>query len=306
MTVQYHPSALGLRSAGKTAAIGAWECRLPTQELCWTDGVYDLFGLRRGDIVRRADILDLYEESSRREMDRLRSQSLASGQPFSLDCRIRTESGAPRWMRLVAGVDRHAGRNARIFGSKQDITAEKGAWRALASQAEPRTLISDIGLKRFDDALREFQTRAAGFGCALAVYALDDEAQIRAAFGAGACDAAVKTIGERLRRLFPDALAIAPLAQGSFALLLAVPPQSARLAGTLESARQLVKRPMTHGAFVIDLPISAGVATATASAAMLSRLVAGAEAGLKAARLQGGNRLRQFDGPLLAAAAPAR
>ena len=42
--------------AALMAGIGAWECRLATSELSWTDGVYDLFGLARGSTLHRASI----------------------------------------------------------------------------------------------------------------------------------------------------------------------------------------------------------------------------------------------------------
>jgi two-component system sensor kinase FixL len=119
------------------ARIGVWECDLATEALTWTDGVYDLFELPRGFPLERARIVQYYDEESRREMERLRARTIRDGGSFSLDVHIRTAKGNERWLRLTADVERENGRSVRIFGTKQDITAEKSAQekvRALQAQ----------------------------------------------------------------------------------------------------------------------------------------------------------------------------
>lgn len=119
------------------ARIGVWECDLATEALTWTDGVYDLFELPRGSPIDRGTALALYDESSRLEMERLRDRTIRDGGSFTLDIRVRTAKGNPRWIRLTGDVEREDGRSVRIFGTKQDITAEKSAQeRVRALQAE--------------------------------------------------------------------------------------------------------------------------------------------------------------------------
>jgi len=109
------------------ARIGVWECDLASDELAWTDTVYDLFELPRGSPVRRSDMVLLYEANSRREMERLRAEAIANGTGFSVEVRIRTARGNERWIRLTADVEQEDGRSVRIFGTKQDISEEKAA-----------------------------------------------------------------------------------------------------------------------------------------------------------------------------------
>ncbi len=119
------------------ARIGVWECDLATEALTWTDGVYDLFELPRGSPLDRAEIVRLYDEESRLEMERLRARTIRDGGSFSLDIHITTAKGNDRWIRLTGDVERENGRSVRIFGTKQDITAEKQAQekvRALQAQ----------------------------------------------------------------------------------------------------------------------------------------------------------------------------
>lgn len=124
--------------ASALARIGVWECDLATEALTWTDGVYDLFELPRGSPITRPQVLALYDEESRREMERLRAQAIAEGGSFALDIHIRTAKGNARWLRLTADVEREQGRPVRIFGTKQDITAEKLA------QAKVRALQAEL------------------------------------------------------------------------------------------------------------------------------------------------------------------
>lgn len=284
-------------------AIGAWECQLASQALTWTDGVYDIFGLRRGSTIHRGDTLDLYEEQSRLEMNRLRSRAISTGQAFSLDCRLKAADGQRRWMRLLVGVEHRHGRPARIFGSKQDITAEKALWTDLIRSAEPRAIAPDTLLQGFEDALRRYNGRTDGRDHALVIYAIDDAADLLATYGAAACEGVMRSLEQRLARLFPDAIASGRLIGTSFGLLVPVSQERSRLVGMLESARRLLQRPVSHGPFVIDFTISAGAATGSAIGEAVSRqqLFAGAEAGLKAARLTGGEKLRLFDGPIAGA-----
>ena len=115
------------------AKIGVWECDLATEELIWTDMVYDIFGIRRGTSIRREEILQLYEPNSRQELERLRSEAIKCGTGFTLDVRIRPQASKVRWVRLTAEVEREDGRSVRIFGTKQDISSEKTASEKLQS-----------------------------------------------------------------------------------------------------------------------------------------------------------------------------
>jgi C4-dicarboxylate-specific signal transduction histidine kinase len=130
------------------ASIGVWECDLASETLTWTDGVYDLFELPRGSPIGRDMILSLYDEESRREMERLRALTVRDGGSFSLDIHIRTAKGNERWIRLTADVERENGRSVRVFGTKQDITAEKSAQeevRALQARLIHMSRVSAMG-----------------------------------------------------------------------------------------------------------------------------------------------------------------
>lgn len=285
------------------AALGAWECNLANETLSWTDGVYDLFSLQRGSEIYRKATLDLYDERSRREMEQHRSNAIRTGQGFALDCRIRTVSGDKRWMRLIVGVGYQHGRPIRIFGSKQDVTAEKGLWSGVSSltRAEPPT--SPAARRSFTDAFRQFRQ---GQGrdterLALAIFEIDRFPTIVENHGQAAGDDVIRCFGERLRRLFPDALAIDQTGPGAFTLLLRVPGDKGYLASMLAGTRKLLCRPMPRGYLVIDFTLSIGAALLKPEGDReQNEIFTEAQAALHVAGLAGGDCVRVFDGPVTA------
>lgn len=286
-------------SAAAPGVFGAWECRLPAQALSWTDGVYDLFGLARGSTLSRSMTLEHYREDSRREMERLRSEAIRTGRGFALDCRIRTPRGEDRWMRLLVGVGRENGRVTRIFGSKQDVTAEKTMWSGLsaAARGEPQTALQgSSGLaQRLREAVRGERTAQADL--ALAIVDVDGDGKLEERFGHAAASEALRCMNARLARLFPDALLMETIGPGCFALLLHLPGGQRTLAPTLDGAQTLLARPISHGSQTVVPVMAIGAALSNASHRDdPGKFVAEAEAALLAAKSAGPGRCRIFGG----------
>lgn len=286
-----------------SAAIGAWECNLANETLSWTDGVYDLFGLKRDSAIYRSATLDLYEDRSRREMNQLRSTAISTGQGFALDCRIRSAAGEKRWMRLVVGVGHQHGRPIRIFGSKQDVTAEKGLWAEVAALARTEAPVGLQAHRGLTDLLRQFRYERGRDieRLAVAVFEIDGFRGVLENYGKAAGDALQHCVIERLKRFFPDALAVEPVCPGTFALLLRMPGDRHYLSTVLDGTRRLLCRPISHGALVVDFTVSIGAALLLPGGHREPQEVfAEAEAALHVAGMAGGNCVRVFDGPVAA------
>lgn len=285
---------------------GAWSCDLATEVLSWTEGVYDLFGLARGSTLKRAATLDVYQSQSRSEMEQRRAAAIKTGKGFSLDCQLRT-GGQSRWMRLRVGVTYEQGRPVRIFGSKQDVTAEKLMWDGLVTLAGNDPLTGLANRRAFEEAARELSRHADGaHGFALAVLSLDDFETIRALHDHAGANECLRCLGERLARLFPDAVLVSRIGGGEFALLLRVPGGHAALAATMEGAHRLLSRPVTRDALAIEIGISVGAALLKpAHRNEPKKLFAEADSALYVAKAAGKNRVRIFDGMVAKPVAPA-
>lgn len=111
--------------------IGVWECDLASEELTWTDTIYDLFDLPRQSKVDRASTLERYDPTCRRELERVRAASIETCSNFTVDVALRNKTGDTRWIRITGDVEQEDGRAVRIFGTKQDITLEKVAQQTI-------------------------------------------------------------------------------------------------------------------------------------------------------------------------------
>jgi diguanylate cyclase (GGDEF)-like protein len=283
--------------ASRLAKFGAWECDLETDELTWTDGVYDLFDIPRGLPLHRSMVVDCYHDDSRRLMECMRSEALAGGGRFSIEASIRTHRGENRWMRLTAEVVFAGGRAVRLFGSKQDITQEKELWDRLRQLAErdPLTGLANRGV--FEARCHELAKRELGdvSVSALALVDLDRFKDINDRLGHAAGDECLRQIAYRLYRLFGDRNLVARIGGDEFALLLQGPCSPQQIKHTLAHALRMLCRPV----FWRDLRIDAGVSI---GAAILkqpvchdpSLLFAEADSALYAAKAAGRRRVRIF------------
>jgi PAS domain S-box-containing protein len=201
------------------ARIGAWECELETERLTWTAGVHDIFGYPMGNPLRRADIVDLYIDESRRDMELARAEVIRSGRAVTLDAEIRTWRGERRWMRLSINAVREGGRPVRIFGSKQDITSDRQAMESLRHQAETDPLTGLANRSVFQARYREVVSDSLnhGFASALALVDLDRFKELNDTFGHSAGDACLCEVARRLRRAFHNVGLIARLGGDEFA-----------------------------------------------------------------------------------------
>lgn len=279
------------------AGIGAWECRLATSELAWTDGVYDLFGLPRGQALHRPSIVDLYHNDSRAEMERLRGRLIATGQGFVMDARIRTAAGAERWMRLSASVTHQHGRPLRIHGAKQDITGEKDMWQGLHRLAYSDPLTGLANRRAFEMQLADLR-RHAGDGRALGVLAivdLDNLKPINDRFGHAAGDECLRQIAMRLETSLSDAAIVARIGGDEFGLLLCSAAGRPYLLHRLAEAQKALARPVTWRDGRIELSASIGATILRPERQHdPEQLFAEADSALYVAKAAGRNRLRLF------------
>jgi len=282
------------------ARIGAWECDIATERLTWTSGVYDIFGYPEGNPLRRASIVDLYIDESRRNMELARAEVIRSGSAVSLDTEIRTWRGESRWMRLSINALEEGGRTVRIFGAKQDVTSERQALDALRRQAEtdPLTGLANrhVFQARYSDVVGD--TLNYGFASALVLIDLDRFKELNDTFGHEAGDACLREIGMRLRRAFRDAGLVARLGGDEFALILHAPTTPARIAQVLQKTVAMLCRPFFWNGLRLEVGASIGVALVSRPhRRRIAELFADADMALYAAKAAGRNMVHIFGEP---------
>jgi diguanylate cyclase (GGDEF)-like protein len=277
------------------ARIGAWECDLATERLSWTQGVYDIFGYPVSNPLRRADIVDLYVDESRRDMELARAEVVRSGRPVTVDTEIRTWRNEKRWMRLGINAVQEGGRSVRIFGSKQDITADRLATESLRQQAEtdPLTGLANRGI--FQARYREVvgDSLNHGFASALVLIDLDGFKQLNDRFGHLAGDASLCEIAQRLRRAFHHVGLVARLGGDEFAIILRAPTNPTRIARVLEQTVTMLSRPLFWNGLHLEVGASIGAALiGRPHRRQIVELFAEADVALYEAKAAGRNRVR--------------
>jgi diguanylate cyclase (GGDEF)-like protein len=276
------------------ARIGAWECELETERLTWTSGVYDIFGYPMGNPLRRASIVDLYVDESRRNMELARAEVIRSGRAVSLDAEIRTWRGERRWMRLLINTD---GRRARIFGSKQDITSDRQATENLRRQAETDPLTGLANRSVFQARYRAVVGDSVnhGFASALVLIDLDRFKELNDTFGHPAGDACLCEVALRLGQAFRNAGLVARLGGDEFALILRAPADPARIARVLQETVVMLSRPLFWNGLRLEVGASIGAAlVGRPHRRRIVELFAEADTALYDAKAAGRNKVHLF------------
>lgn len=277
--------------------VGAWECDLATERLTWTSGVYDIFGYPIGNPLRRANIVDLYIDESRRNMELARAEVIRSGCSLSLDTEIRTWCGESRWMRLSINMAAEDGRPVRIYGAKRDITSERQALEALRQQAETDPLTGLANRHVFEARYRDVVGDGLnyGFASALVLIDLDRFKELNDAFGHEAGDACLREIAVRLRRAFRGAGLVARLGGDEFALILHAPTAPARIEHVLQKTVAMLCRPFFWNGLRLDVGASIGAALVSRPhRRRIAELFAEADTALYAAKTSGRNKVHVF------------
>lgn len=281
--------------AVEAAGIGAWECRLPEEKLVWSGTTYDIFGVPRDHPLERRDALNFYSRESLAALHETRARALQAGTGFTLDTEIITTSGARRWMRITATVERNGDVPRRLFGLKQDITDEKRLLEQARYLAEFDAMTGIANRTRFEAGLaalcRDFGS-AARPG-ALVLIDLDGFKLINDTFGHVAGDECLKEAATRLSRVCRGAGLVSRVGGDEFAVLVPAGTEmgvtEALAAGIVDALAEPVCR---EG---IAFSFSASVGIAAAWACTPRELFAQADAALYEAKDAGRNTYRVFD-----------
>ncbi len=279
------------------ARVGAWQCELETERLTWTPGVHDIFGYPAGNPLRRADIVDLYIDQSRHDMELARAEVIRSGRPVTLDAEIRTWRGERRWMRLSIDAGCEDGRTVRIFGCKQDITSDRLAMENLRQQAETDSLTGLANRSLFQSRYREVVSDSLNhaFASALVLIDLDRFKSLNDTYGHAAGDACLCEVAQRLKRAFHNAGLIARLGGDEFALILHAPTSPARIAHVLRQAVMMLNRPLFWNGLRLEVGASVGVALiGRPHRRRITELFAEADIALYDAKAAGRNKVHLF------------
>jgi len=275
--------------ASMAARMGAWQCELPTEQLTWSNGTYDLFGLSRSSSLVRRDILKTYTEESLARLQRTRGGALEAGDGFTLDAEIQGADFGKRWIRISATVERRNGEPVRLFGIKQDITEERKTLEHMRHLAEHDVMTGLANRTQFQVRLAEI-CGPHGTGGVLMLVDLDGFKEINDTLGHAIGDECLIEFTRRLSGTCQAADLIARIGGDEFAVIFDASASPQAIASTAQHLVDATRIPMTCAGHTFR--VSASVGFAFAEGETPTALFTNADLALYAAKAAGGNAYR--------------
>ncbi len=130
-----------LRRAVQIARIGGWELDLQTMQPAWSEEVYAIHEVERGQSPTLTEAINFYHPNSRPVIASAVEQAIKDGTPYDLELQFITARGRHLWVRAMGEADRVDGKTTRLFGTFQDITERKLAELSLRDRETQSNLI---------------------------------------------------------------------------------------------------------------------------------------------------------------------
>ncbi len=145
-----------LAEAQRMARIGSWNWDMTTGEITWSDELYRIFGLQRGDTNLHDDVMPLVHSEDRDRLNHTLEHAMRTNEAYELDYRIRRSDGEERVLHTHGDVAIDEGGSlSAMFGATQDITELRQAECELrATNEQLRALSGMLQAAREEEGIR--------------------------------------------------------------------------------------------------------------------------------------------------------
>lgn len=115
-----------LDRAQRAAGLGTWDWNPATNEVIWSDGIYEILGLKPRCFAPSIERWrEFVLEEDREHVRMLAERAMHVGGDFNIEFRIRRSDGEVRWLASVGRVETSAEGGLRMLGVNVDITQRK-------------------------------------------------------------------------------------------------------------------------------------------------------------------------------------
>nr|WP_312912591.1 ATP-binding protein [Natronosalvus caseinilyticus] len=125
-----------LEKTERIADVGGWEIDVETQDVFWTDHIFEVLEVDADEEPPLEEAIDMYHEDDQPIVQEAVENALDSGESFDVEARIRTDSDDVRWLRLQGVPETVDGEIISLRGAVQDITERRQRERRLEEVVE--------------------------------------------------------------------------------------------------------------------------------------------------------------------------
>jgi len=112
--------------AQRIAQIGSWEDYLPTNDLRWSEEMYEIMGFPPNEPVNLTETTKVFPQEELVRFQRAVNNAIKKGKPYNMDYKIIRADGSVRYIHDEGTIIRdEKGNPIWMFGTTQDITDRK-------------------------------------------------------------------------------------------------------------------------------------------------------------------------------------
>ena len=225
-----------LRQGEKIAGFGTWRLCLADNHLEWSDQVYAIHEVPKGQEEMLEDALSFYPPSDRAILSAAIDQAISTGRSYDLEVDFITAKGRPRRVRAMGEVELDHGKPVALIGVFQDVTERYRLEQALIHKANTDELTGIASRRRFNESFdaKTYAPRISGQDVALILIDLDRFKEANDRFGHAVGDELLMKTGKVLTAPWLKDSFAARLGGDEFVLLITDTRLVANLEATID------------------------------------------------------------------------
>jgi diguanylate cyclase (GGDEF)-like protein/PAS domain S-box-containing protein len=208
--------------AQELSQIGSWDWDVAADRVTWSDQLYTLVGVKRGEFTPSVQsFLDAVHPDDRARVSELIQTAHQTHSDLDYECRLVRADGTLVTIHALGETVTENGVVTQMSGTCHDVTERKQLQQEITHLAfhDPLTGLANrrLFMDRLDHALAHL--RRSNQACAILFIDLDRFKEINDSYGHNAGDAVLVEVAARLRRAVREADTIARFGGDEFAVL---------------------------------------------------------------------------------------